>query len=160
MLWDYCTELRRSNPRTTSCKQGFLAGCRPIMGVDGCHLKGNQKEGQLLIAVGIDGNDNMYLIAFVIMEGELMETWNWFLILLDEDLRISQHHFAWTFISDKQKGLIPTFDEIMPDVTHRFCVRHLHNNFKTEGFGGQTLKDALWKAARATTEPKFSKHME
>jgi len=39
-------------------------------------------------------------------------------------------------------------------------VRHLHNNFRTYGFGGQTLKEVLWKAARETTELEFSKHME
>ncbi|KAH0669912.1 hypothetical protein KY285_024055 [Solanum tuberosum] len=111
MLWNYCAELRRSNPETTW--------------VDGCHLKGHQKGSQLLTAVGIDGNDNIYPIAFAVVE-----------------------------------GLMPAFDEIMPDVAHRFCVRHLHNNFKSEGFGGQTMKDILWKASRATTEPEFSKHME
>ncbi|KAF3671823.1 hypothetical protein FXO38_06406 [Capsicum annuum] len=92
MLWDYCSELRRSNPGTT------------------CILK------------------------------------------LDENPK--------TMVNDKKKGLIPAFDEIMPDVAHRFYVRHLHSNFKTEGFGGQILKDTLWKAARATTEPEFSKCME
>ncbi|KAK6777852.1 hypothetical protein RDI58_024570 [Solanum bulbocastanum] len=170
MLWDYCLEQRRSNTGTTcilmldenpktmvngikrflrlyicfaACKQGFLAGCRAIIGVDGCHLKGHQKGSQLLTAVGIDGNDNIYPIAFAIVEGELKETWKWFLTLLDEDLGISQNPFAWTFISDKQKGLIPAFDEMMPDVSHIFCVRHLHNNFKAEGFGGQALKDIL-----------------
>ncbi|KAK6802887.1 hypothetical protein RDI58_000671 [Solanum bulbocastanum] len=69
MLWDYCAELRKSNPGTTSCKQGFLARCRPIIGIDGCHLKGNQQRGQLLTAVGNDGNINMYPIAFAIVEG-------------------------------------------------------------------------------------------
>ncbi|KAH0706247.1 hypothetical protein KY285_010754 [Solanum tuberosum] len=125
MLWDYCAELRRSNPGTTSCKQGFLAGCRPIIGVDGCHLKGYQKGGQLLTTVGIDANNNMYPIAFAIVE-----------------------------------GLIPAFDEIIPEVVHRFCMRHLYYNFKSEGFGGQALKEVLWKDSRATTEPEFSKHME
>ncbi|KAH0781000.1 hypothetical protein KY290_000598 [Solanum tuberosum] len=153
MLWDYCAELRRSNPGTTS-------GCRPIIGIDGCHLKGNQQGWQLLTAVGIDGNDNMYPIAFAIMEGELKKIWSWFLTLLDEDLGISRNPFAWTFISDKQKGLIPTFDDTMQHVAHKFCVRHLHNNFKTEGFGGQALKDVLWKTARATTKAEFFKHME
>ncbi|KAM3245850.1 hypothetical protein P3L10_007617 [Capsicum annuum] len=101
MLWDYCAELGMSNLGTTSSKQGFLAGCQPIIGIDGCHLKGNQKGGQLLTVVDIDGNDNMYPIAFAIVEGELSETWSWFLKLLDEDLGISQNFFAWTFISDK-----------------------------------------------------------
>ena len=55
--------------------------------------------------------------------------------------------------------IIPAFDEIIPDVAHRFCVRHLHNNYKTEGFGGQALKEVLWKAVRAIIEPEFSKHM-
>ena len=48
----------------------------------------------------------------------------------------------------------------MPHVAYRFCVRHLHNNFKTEGFGGQALKDVLWKVARATTKAEFFTHME
>ncbi|KAK6778169.1 hypothetical protein RDI58_024887 [Solanum bulbocastanum] len=36
-----------------------------------------------------------------------------------------------------------SFDDTMPHVAHRFCVRHLHTNFKTKDFGGQTLKDVL-----------------
>ena len=56
---DYCEELMRTNPGTTAkvdvhvpgqqfkrlyvcldgCKKGFLAGCRPIIGLDACHLK-------------------------------------------------------------------------------------------------------------------------
>lgn len=141
-------------------KQGFLAGCRPIIGVDGCHLKGHQKGVQLLIVVGVDGNNSMYPFAFSVVEGELKETWYWFLTLLEEDLRISKNSRAWTFISDKQNGLLPDFNEVLSDVAHRFCVRNLQNNFKTEGFGGQAPKDVVWKAARATTEYTFHKYME
>lgn len=68
-----------------------------------------------MTVVGIDGN-NMYPIAFAIVEGELKETLSWFLTLLYEDLEISHNPFAWTFIYDKQKGLIPVFDETIPDV--------------------------------------------
>ena len=62
-LWDYCEELVNCNPSSTvkmkcinmggsvnkferlyvcldACKKGFLAGCRPIIGVDGCFIKG------------------------------------------------------------------------------------------------------------------------
>ena len=37
---------------------GFLSGCRPCIGVDGCFLKGSF-AGVLLVALGL-GNDNGY----------------------------------------------------------------------------------------------------
>lgn len=54
-------------------------------------------------------------------------------------------------MSDKQKGLIGAFNEVLPYVSHRFCVRHLRNNFERAGFGGFTLKKAFWDAEKATT---------
>ena len=36
----------------------------------------------------------------------------------------------------------------MPDVAHRFCVRHSYNNSKTEGFRGQKIKDNNGKLPR------------
>ncbi|KAG8371257.1 hypothetical protein BUALT_Bualt13G0068800 [Buddleja alternifolia] len=41
---------------------GFLVGCRPIIGVDGCHLKGPH-GGVLLCAVGIDPNNCIFPFA-------------------------------------------------------------------------------------------------
>lgn len=41
---------------------------------------------------------------------------------------------CFTFMSDKQKGLISAFEKIIPCVENRFCVRHLHNNMKRVGF--------------------------
>lgn len=61
----------------------------------------------------------------------------------------------FTMISDKQKGLIQAFETMLPAVRHRFCVRHLHNNMRVAGFTANTIKDALWKAARATTINSF-----
>ncbi|GKV17152.1 hypothetical protein SLEP1_g27688 [Rubroshorea leprosula] len=40
------------------CKKGFLLGCRPVIGVDACFLKGMFK-GTLLAAVARDGNNPM-----------------------------------------------------------------------------------------------------
>ena len=39
-----------------ACKRGWLQGCRPIIFVDGCHMKTKYK-GVLLTAVDIDPND-------------------------------------------------------------------------------------------------------
>ncbi|KAK8696546.1 hypothetical protein V6N13_001680 [Hibiscus sabdariffa] len=45
----------------------FKAGCRPIICLDGCHLKGYHK-GYLLAAIGIDANDCLYALAFAAIE--------------------------------------------------------------------------------------------
>ena len=55
------------------CKQGFLAGCRPFIGVDGCHLK-TTYGGQLLVVVGRDPNDQYFPLAFAVVENECKET--------------------------------------------------------------------------------------
>lgn len=44
----------------------------------------------------------------------------WFLALLDEDMRISHNSHAWNFISYNSKGLFLAFDEVFPNVAHRF----------------------------------------
>ena len=40
----------------------FLIGCRPIIGLDGCHLK-EAMGGQLLSAIERCGNDDIFSIA-------------------------------------------------------------------------------------------------
>jgi hypothetical protein len=43
---------------------------------------------------------------------------------------------------------------------HRFCVRHLHANFKRKGFKGKAFKDKLWVATRASNATVFKHHMK
>ena len=124
---DYCEELRVSNPGTiakinlhtptlhfkrmyvclAACKTGFLEECRPNISLDACHLRGFLK-GQLLAAVGIDGNDGMYPIAFAVCEGETKAGWSWFLELLLADIGPVRER-GWTFTSDQQKVCVSFF---------------------------------------------------
>jgi hypothetical protein len=55
-------------------KRGFLAGCRPIIGLDACFLKGPHK-GQLLATISRDANNQMYSLAFAVVEAEIKESW-------------------------------------------------------------------------------------
>ena len=106
MLWDYANEIRRSNLGSSffialdekarfnkaymcidACKRGFLQGCRPIIFIDGCHIKTRYK-GQLLVAVGIDPNNCIYPIAIGVVEVEDKPNWCWFLERLKNDLGI------------------------------------------------------------------------
>ena len=72
-------------------QKGILAGCRPLTGIDCCHLKGTT-EGQLLVAVGKDVNDNIFLGAYAIVENENKSSWTWFLQCLMDDIGI------WTWM--------------------------------------------------------------
>ncbi|KAK8663441.1 hypothetical protein V6N13_083260 [Hibiscus sabdariffa] len=173
MIDDYIAELRGRNPGTTiickldnrvferiyiclqACKDGFKASCRPIISIDGYFLKGHF-QGYLLAAVGIDANDCIYLLTYAVVESENTSSWCWILQILEEDLELTNSHH-YTFMSDKQKGLMEGISELYPNAEHRTCVRHLYSNFKNRsGFQGKTLKDALWKAARATYMKEFT----
>ncbi|WOL10979.1 hypothetical protein Cni_G19740 [Canna indica] len=94
-------------------KEGFLGGCRPVISLDGCFLK-SKAGGQLLSAVGRDGNNQMFLVCWAVVEGENEESWRWFLIRLTEHLGIVDG-FGWTIISDQQKGLQNTVRALMPN---------------------------------------------
>ncbi|KAG8368964.1 hypothetical protein BUALT_Bualt15G0101000 [Buddleja alternifolia] len=138
-LYDYCATVVKHNPNSSmvlkidrsltppvlermycclsGCKEGLLDGCRLIIGLDGCFLKGLYK-GQLLTAVGRDGNDNLVPIAYAMVEVE----------------------------NDRQKGLVKAVAKVAPRAEHRFCVRHMYNNFKAT-FKGVELKQLFWKTA-------------
>lgn len=84
--------------------------------------------------------------------------WAWFIELMIGDLNIVNSH-TFTIMSDKQKGLIEVVQALLPNAPHKFCVRHLYNNFKGN-FKGLAFKDILWKAARASTVPAFKNPMQ
>ncbi|GKD13639.1 transposon protein, mutator sub-class [Tanacetum coccineum] len=67
-------------------REGFLDGCRRYLGLDGCFLKGVVK-GMLLIAVGKDANNQMFLLAWAIVETESQCLWTWFLEHLNVDIK-------------------------------------------------------------------------
>ncbi|XP_071933402.1 uncharacterized protein [Coffea arabica] len=119
-------------------KRGFKSGCRKIIGVDGCHLRGPH-PGVLLTAVGIDPNDCVYPVAYAVVEAENKRSWKWFIEFLKYDLSINDQR-NWSFISDRQKGLGSAIQEVIPDVEHRHCVKYLHNNFK-KYHPGEALKE-------------------
>ncbi|XP_019056422.1 PREDICTED: uncharacterized protein LOC109116084 [Tarenaya hassleriana] len=123
-LWDYEAEIRRSNPNTTTeigtvsgiqgrqlfhrfyvcfeaLRETFKKYCRPVIGLDGCFLKWSLKD-QLLAAIGRDGNNRMYPIAWAVVRVEDNDTWSWFVRKLKQDLCLGDGR-TLTIISDKQK---------------------------------------------------------
>ena len=115
-LWRYVLENRKAHEGNTTlletnedhtfkriyisfdaCKRGFLAGCRRVVGFDGAFLK-----GEMLTAIGRDGNNQMFPIAWAIITVENKDNWFWFLEHLQIVPRIGIGA-GWTFISDQCK---------------------------------------------------------
>ncbi|XP_056691631.1 uncharacterized protein [Spinacia oleracea] len=130
-------------------KVGFKRGCRPLIRVDGCHLKG-AFPGMILVVVSKDGNNNIFPVAWGVVEVENSDSWIWFLGQLMKDVAHLNGE-GLTLMSDRQKGLLEAIDEVAPKAEVRFCVRHIWANFKLK-FSGTTYKEHFWKAARASTK--------
>ncbi|GAV67597.1 hypothetical protein CFOL_v3_11102 [Cephalotus follicularis] len=96
-LCDYAEELRQTNTGTTmkmqvdrnpgcnpmfkrfyiyfnACKEGWKVGCIPILGLDGCFLKGPAKW-ILLSVVGKDGSNQLFPVAWAFVEVECIDSW-------------------------------------------------------------------------------------
>ncbi|XP_012828500.1 PREDICTED: uncharacterized protein LOC105949728 [Erythranthe guttata] len=180
LLRDYCATVLHHNPgscfkiqttgedgtqprflrlyaRLAAQKSGYLAACRPIVGLDGCFLKG-AVGGQLLSAICRDGNDNLFPLAVAVVESECKQTWTWVLIQFLRDMGEVQER-GWVFISDKQKGLVETMNELMPGIEHRYCIRHMYANFKQK-YKGKELKDLFWKAASTSNLNGWKYYMD
>ncbi|CAH9057829.1 unnamed protein product [Cuscuta europaea] len=84
-----------------ACKKGFIEGCRRLIGIDGAFSKSDVK-GEILTAVGRDGNSQMFPIAWAIVGSETKATWKWFLEILRDNLGIDRGK-GWAFVSDQQK---------------------------------------------------------
>ncbi|XP_052109383.1 uncharacterized protein LOC110274713 [Arachis duranensis] len=128
-----------------------------MIGLDGCFIK-TPYGGQLLTAIGWNPNDQILPIAYAAVEAETKDSWRWFFLNLCDDLGVDKIRWC-TFMSDQQKGLIPTFDELLPGIDHRFCVRHLYSNFRKR-FPGVQLKMMMWKAAKATYVQEWERRMK
>ncbi|CAI9268137.1 unnamed protein product [Lactuca saligna] len=70
-------------------KDGWIEGCRRVIGVDGCSLKGLCR-GEVLSTIGRDANNQMCPLAWTVVAVENKANWKWFLDLLLEDLDMGQ----------------------------------------------------------------------
>ncbi len=117
-----------------ACIQAF-ASCRLLVGLDGTHLKGHYL-GTLLCATCVDANNQLFILAFAVVDAENATNWKWFLNRLKSSLifHFGEHNVmsqTLTFLSDRQKGLIDGVEEVFGDnCYHGFCLRHLIDNLK------------------------------
>nr|GEX24428.1 hypothetical protein [Tanacetum cinerariifolium] len=137
-------------------KLGIRACRRDRLGLDGAFIKG-PFPGQVLVAVRLDSNNGIYPLAYALAKAESKSSWCWFLQCLGDDIDLHPNS-NFTFISDRQKGIILAIKTVFSSAKHIYFLRHIHENIK-QGWFGQAYKDLLWRAASATNIRDFEKCM-
>ena len=84
-----------------SIVKDLLKGCRPIIGMGGCHPK-SISGGCLLSAFSKDDTNQMFPVAYATMRAECEESWSLIIKLLMESTEVENVE-GWTFITNKQK---------------------------------------------------------
>ena len=81
-------------------KEGWVS-CRRVIGLDGCFLRSTLR-GELLTAMGRDANNQMFPMAWAVINIENNDNWSWFIHNLAQDFNLA-HGAYLTVISDGHK---------------------------------------------------------
>ncbi|GJY01073.1 mutator type transposase [Tanacetum coccineum] len=132
LLRDYVSELQRCNPDTTVKIDVYVEEVpkkttrifRRIYVCVGALKRGFKEGGRELL-------ENQYF-------------WTWFLTCLANDFDMFSNS-NFTFIIDRQKGLLPAIAKLFPSAEHTYYVRHINENMKLT-WKGEDYKEMLWRA--------------
>lgn len=142
---------------------GFQQGCRPLLFLDNTVLYAKY-QGTLLAAVGVDGNDGVFPVAFAVVDEETDDNWHWFLSELKSAVSTSR---PITFVSAFQNGINESLSDIFSkDCYHGYCLRYLgeklykdlHGRFSHEA--RRLLIQDLYAAAYAPKVEDFERCVE
>ncbi|XP_024969759.1 uncharacterized protein LOC112509126 [Cynara cardunculus var. scolymus] len=179
-LWDHGHEIKRANPGSIvkmdvnlmadrsnkfrrfyvcfkALRDRWISGCQKVIGLDGCFLKGVCKA-ELISAIGREGNNQIYPLAWAVVDVENKENWKWFIELLIEDIGVIVGA-GLTIMFDQHKGIVEAIKELASYAEHRQCARHIYANFYKK-FDGVEYRNIFWAIATSTFEADFMSHME
>lgn len=75
----------------------------------------------MLTDIGLNANDCIYPVAYVVVQKENAVAWQCFFTYLLQDIKIRGGR-GWTLMTNRQKGLQNVIDELFPVAEYRFCV--------------------------------------
>ncbi|XP_022154803.1 uncharacterized protein LOC111021969 [Momordica charantia] len=130
--------------------RGFGSCIRQVLVVDGAHLKGKYR-GVLLTASSVDGNNQIYPLAFGVVDKESDESWTWFL----ERVKICIGNVdGLVFVSDRHQTITNSVATMFLDAAHVTCMHHVAMKL-TEKFRNGGMRRIFYKAAKAFKVSKF-----
>ncbi|XVF50727.1 hypothetical protein PTKIN_Ptkin04bG0125900 [Pterospermum kingtungense] len=108
---------------------GFRNCCRPVIVVDGTHLKGKYK-GTMFVAASKDGDEHVFPLAFGIGDKKSDNSWTWFLTEVQNTFGCLNNLLI---VSDQHISISNAIDEVHPEAVHGLCAYHIQNNLASDG---------------------------
>ncbi|KAK1584068.1 hypothetical protein Q3G72_029567 [Acer saccharum] len=134
-----------------ACIDGFLSSIRPVIAISGTFLKGPHR-GVLFVAVCMDGNDQIFPLAFGVSDSETNEAWEWFLTRLHK--AVGEVDDLVRSMTEKEPGDdvgVLLTDTMASNLTDEEVVDHQSTTVASRRTHGR------WLAGRATRRQLDSK---
>ncbi|KAK2649701.1 hypothetical protein Ddye_017190 [Dipteronia dyeriana] len=139
-----------------ACIDGFFSSIRPVIAIDRTFLKGPHK-GVLFVAVCMDGNDQIFPLAFGVGDSETNEAWEWFLSRLYKAVGEVND---LVIVSDRKGSITTGVEKVFPNSIHGACAVHLERNMVGHYGRNKALKQYFRRAAMVYRESQFLQRME
>ncbi|KAL0533896.1 hypothetical protein IC582_028171 [Cucumis melo] len=133
-----------------ACVRGFLNCIRPVIVMDGTFLK-NKYRGQLIVAVCLDGNNQIYPLAFEVVDRETDDSIQWFLEKLKGAIGEVPN---LGFVTDRKTCFAKGISSVFPSAFHGLCVQHLSQNLHDK-YKNDTVATLFYNASRTYRESTF-----
>ncbi|KAL4021606.1 hypothetical protein IC575_020412 [Cucumis melo] len=118
--------------------------------MDGTFLK-NKYRGQLIVAVCLDGNNQIYPLAFGVVDRETDDSIQWFLEKLKGAIGEVPN---LGFVTDRKTCFAKGISSVFPSAFHGLCVQHLSQNLHDK-YKNDTVATLFYNASRTYRESTF-----
>ncbi|KAH6756374.1 hypothetical protein C2S53_002673 [Perilla frutescens var. hirtella] len=134
------------------CRAAFSICMRPVIAIDGTHLKGKTK-GILFVAVTKDGNEQCFPLAIGVGPIENDAAWTWF---MERFKRAFGDRDDLVIVSDQHVSIKNAVKAVFPTAVRRLCYYHIVKNLIR---AGHHVISMFKSAAFAYREEKFLKYL-
>ncbi|KAH9648747.1 SWIM-type domain-containing protein [Citrus sinensis] len=157
--FDFKIARSTTTPLGSSIK-GFMQYIRPVIAVDGTHLKGLYR-GSMFVATCLDGKTQLYPLGIGIMDSENNDAWEWFMMKLHG---VIGDRPELVIISYRCTTIRRAVLKVFHNETHGVCFYHVKGNIKSQF----RMSKALWdefepvfiNAAKAYGHKEFKRQLE
>ncbi|XP_022849788.1 uncharacterized protein LOC111371851 [Olea europaea var. sylvestris] len=134
--------------------RGFREYMRPVICVDGSHLKG-QYKGILLVTAAQDANLQIYPLAWSVVDGKTNVSWYWLFAKLKDVVDDSNQ---LVIVSDRKKSIKRAITRLFPFSHHGACIWSIEKNLIAR-YSSSNVIFLFKRAALAYRVSKFDQFM-